>query len=178
MFHEEERGKAGRVILKNEHPMLEHIKQSNLIEGVNSRKADRHSLEAWLWLEKQPEITHELIWQIHRLIMRGLMNPDEIGTYRRCNVQVGGRLCPHWEHVDALMENVIYGFKTSNDPVALHIQYELVHPFRDGNGRTGRMLMWWHQVKLGQKPTIYKASERWAYYELFGAPKGGPMLMD
>ena len=162
----------------NKHPLMEHIKQSNLIEGVNSRKADKHSLEAWLWLEEQPKITHQNICGIHLRIMKGQMNTDDLGIYRRCNVQVGGRVAPHWEYVDALMDNVVYGLKTSKDPIAMHIQYEYVHPFPDGNGRTGRMLLWWHQIKLGQEPTLYKAKERWEYYELFGAPKGGPALMN
>jgi len=48
-----------------------------------------------------------------------------------------------------------------------HIHFEKIHPFVDGNGRMGRILMNWQRVKVGLQPLIIWASERQAYYAWF-----------
>jgi len=157
--------------------MREHIKESNLIEGVDSRKSDGHSFAAWLWLTQQEELTHEVICGLHGMIMKGLLNPELRGVYRQDSREVGGRMTPHHDYVEGLMQNYLYDMKVSDDPTSMHVRYEYIHPFVDGNGRTGRMLLWWHQMKLGQEPTLYKASEREEYYKLFEGLGNGPSLM-
>jgi Fic family protein len=55
-------------------------------------------------------------------------------------------------------------------PLVGHIRFESIHPFRDGNGRTGRMLYCFVCKKRGITPTYYNADEpknREAYYRLF-----------
>jgi Fic family protein len=49
-------------------------------------------------------------------------------------------------------------------PWVNHVGFETIHPFADGNGRTGRMLMWWQEVQAGQTPTLFKAADRQRYY--------------
>ena len=55
------------------------------------------------------------------------------------------------------------------DPKEMHIRFEKIHPFVDGNGRTGRILMWWHEIKNGQEPTLIRSNEadRHYYYQWF-----------
>jgi len=148
--------------------MMEHIRESNLIEGVNSRKADQHSLEAWLWLIKQKKINHDVIFEIHNMAIKALIPQDYRGVYRRDSRQVGDRMCPHWEFVDALMLNVIYGLNNEEDPIKIHIRFEMCHPFVDGNGRIGRMLLWWHQKRLDKELILFRAEDKFEeYYPLF-----------
>lgn len=66
------------------------------------------------------------------------------------DVTVGGRLCPRggpWIRQD--LERILLETEVK-DPWATHIAYELLHPFTDGNGRSGRALWLWQ--KMGRAP--------------------------
>jgi len=49
----------------------------------------------------------------------------------------------------------------------MHINFEKIHPFIDGNGRIGRMLLNWQRVKLGLPVLVIKESEKQEYYKWF-----------
>jgi Fic family protein len=69
--------------------------------------------------------------------------------------------------VPHLMNNWLLDYK-DREPLINHIALEKIHPFVDGNGRTGRMLMWFQELKLGKTPTLFLAHERQKnYYPLF-----------
>lgn len=151
--------------IKDEHAW---IWQSNLIENVDDRKEDARSLRAWKWLLKQPW-SMKTVLGLHGRIMRRLMG-KEAGNLRTCDVgiyQAGGllRRCPHWEKVPALLRDWV-----ENCPMdwkEAHVAFEKIHPFRDGNGRTGRMLMNWQRVTLGMEPLLILAMDRHDYYRWF-----------
>jgi Fic family protein len=48
-----------------------------------------------------------------------------------------------------------------------HIRYEHIHPFVDGNGRTGRMFMNWERLKAGLPLLVIKESKKYDYYDWF-----------
>lgn len=148
-----------------------HIIQSNLIEGVTDPKEVAQSMIAWNYLATKEELTFSTIMQTHNLIMTNLM-PARLGgrgSLRIYNVTVGGRLCPHWHNVPENLDVWIVQMKNWKhlDPKTMHILFEYIHPFADGNGRTGRLLMWWHEIKLGLDPTLIKYVEREDYYSWF-----------
>lgn len=151
---------------------VEHIKQSNLIENVRDFAEIQQSVVAWRYLEHQEALTFSAIMQTHNLIMKNLM-PLRLGgrgSLRVTNVQVGGRVCPHWSDVPDLLDTWIFKmdqWSFDSDPVKAHIEFEHIHPFRDGNGRTGRMLMWHHEIKLGRAPTLIEYDKREDYYSWF-----------
>jgi Fic family protein len=149
----------------------EHIWQSNLIEGVTDEREFDQSWIAWKYLEHQELITFPVVLQTHNLIMKNLM-PQRLGgrgSLRVHNVTVGERSCPHWSDVPDLLDGWIVKMERWRrlSPKQMHIEYEHIHPFRDGNGRTGRMFMWWHEIKQGEEPTFIAYDERWKYYEWF-----------
>lgn len=149
----------------------EWIRESNLIEDVNSSLEDRRSYMAWLWFKDQP-LTLENILKIHKMIMRVNLRhrKDQLGVWRTVNVRVGYRMCPHWEQVPKLLDKWISLHGTANTDKTIcsaHVQFEKSHPFIDGNGRTGRMIMNWQRVKAGLKPLCIKANERSDYYAWF-----------
>lgn len=85
------------------------------------------------------------------------------------NVSVGGRVAPDYSLVEDLMRNWLLDVAQMT-PLIGHIRFELIHPFVDGNGRTGRMLYWYVCKRRGIKPTYYNADtdkDRQAYYRLF-----------
>lgn len=145
--------------------MREHIKQSNLIESVLDPQEVDQSVKAWNYLKDQPKLTEDVVLKTHYLIMERLW-PSIAGSFRTCNVEVGGRLCPSWHDVPHLMTEWLYRYP-SMSPREAHIAFEHIHPFRDGNGRTGRMLMWWQEKDLGLEPTLIEHSKRWDYYRWF-----------
>lgn len=150
--------------------MNNHIHQSNLIENINSKSADRQSMKAWVYLIKQDIISQPALLQLHKLITKGQLPKSEAGHYRKIGVYVGNHVPPEPFLAQQLIYNWLYDlldhWKTL-DPKEMHIRFEHIHPFVDGNGRTGRMLMWWHEIKLGKEPTLISFDNRREYYEWF-----------
>lgn len=151
--------------------MKEHIRQSNLIENIDSAREDAQSLKAWKWLIKQETIGRPELFHLHKLIVQNQAElfDFEKGNYRSVPVRVDGFYPPNALRVPELMEDWLHApaFWPDHDPREQHIKFEKIHPFVDGNGRTGRMLMWWHEKKLGRKPTLIKFEEREEYYDWF-----------
>lgn len=148
-----------------------YIRESNLIEDINDPAEDKQSLEAWEFIKFKPYIGEQDFLTLHNLITINQLPKYESGHYRKISVIVGGRICPKPFLAEQLTYNwlvdMIQHWKTL-DPIEMHIRFEKIHPFADGNGRTGRMLMWWHQLKKKQEPTLFLNSEKHEkYYPLF-----------
>jgi len=153
---------------------IEFLKESNLIENVGEEGLE-DSISAWKYAKSLKKITKKNILEIHRLLLRNL-NPRIAGKFRKCNVSVGGRICPNWEKVEVEISEEIRALnhpKSNNlftkDEVAKtnHILFERLHPFEDGNGRTGRILYNWQRLFLDLDIHIIKYNDRWDYYRWF-----------
>lgn len=150
--------------------MTEHIRQSNLIENIDDKRQDKRSLKAWEWLEKQEVISIPVLLELHAKITSTQLPAHEAGQFRKVDVWIGGHIAPPPAEAKRLAIKVLRDLDERWDkivPEALHINFEKAHPFVDGNGRTGRMLMWWHQVKLGKEPMLISWANRRAYYDWF-----------
>lgn len=153
-----------------------YIKASNEIEGIYSEEEDAQSLLAWAYLEKLDSLSHTDIMRVQKIITlhQDNLQPNQRGYYRgmagnNTNVSVGGRVAPDYSLVEDLMRNWLLDVAQMT-PLIGHIRFELIHPFVDGNGRTGRMLYWYVCKRRGIKPTYYNADtdkDRQAYYRLF-----------
>lgn len=161
--------------------MLPYIHESNLIEDVDDPQEDQQSLIAWDYLKKQDELSHGTIQKVQKIITlnQADLSPHQRGYYRsmsKVNVHIGEHAAPAWWLVDALMDNWLLDIKEywqTLDPIEMHIRFEYAHPFADGNGRTGRYLLWWHELRLGKIPTLFLNSEKQEkYYPLFQRKRG------
>ncbi|HEY9621553.1 MAG TPA: Fic family protein [Crinalium sp.] len=114
------------------------------------------------------------IRQIHSLILRKI-NPEEAGRYRNLDVQAAGTgyIYPPHYLLSELMADFV-GWLNSADAQALHPvlyaaeahhRFVTIHPFRDGNGRTGRLLMNLLLLRTGYPIAIISNENRQRYIE-------------
>lgn len=154
---------------KNE---IEFLKESNAIEGVYDDDSLNQAKFAWEYLMSEDILTTHVILKTHKILMlHQKLYPNEKGYWRDCYVRVGGKTMPGPEMVPVLMRQWAFEAMRAHPPVdskELHIQYEQIHPFVDGNGRTGRMFMNWIRLKrTGEPLLIIKESEKEDYYNWF-----------
>lgn len=118
---------------------------------------------------------------VHETIMRNLKGMRKhAGVYRKVAVCVGNQMCPLAIEIPQMMDdwNKLVSMELENakdiskkdkkDLVwRLHIAYEYIHPWIDGNGRSGRVLMLNHALLLSLKPWTVKYNARFDYYRRF-----------
>ena len=105
---------------------------------------------------KKSRITHEDIFRLHKIIAAKVMDQGDAGRYRTISVRVGKYVPPSPADVSGLMFELLDWWNTASrelSPVLssaiLHYRFEAIHPFADGNGRTGRMLALWELYRRG-----------------------------
>lgn len=159
----------------NDFDVKAYIKASNEIEGIYSEEEDAQSLLAWAYLDSCELLHHADIMRVQKMItLHQPLAPNARGYYRgmagnNVNVTVGGRLAPDHSYVPDLMNGWLLDTPEMT-PLVSHIRFESIHPFVDGNGRTGRMLYWYICKRRGIKPYRYNADNEknhQAYYRLF-----------
>ncbi|TAG75043.1 MAG: Fic family protein, partial [Burkholderiales bacterium] len=101
-------------------------------------------------------IRHEHVLELHRILAGEVMDQGEAGKYRMIGVRVGDYLPPPPAAVSGLMFELLEWWNksaTKLSPVLssaiLHHRFESIHPFADGNGRTGRALSLWELYRRG-----------------------------
>ena len=101
-------------------------------------------------------IRHEDLFELHRILADSVMDQGTAGSYRTIQVRVGRYHPPAAADVSGLMFELLEWWNkqsTGLSPVLssaiLHYRFEQIHPFADGNGRTGRALALWELYRRG-----------------------------
>lgn len=149
-----------RGITIDKKPLREHL------EATQHRDAFHYICEL---VTNNAPLTESVIKQIHSVILND--RPSDRGTYRRVPVRIMGSdlVPPEQSKIQELMTEIITEYTkakpTIRDIATLHVKFESIHPFIDGNGRTGRMLSNLELMKSGYPPVDIKYTDRREYYD-------------
>ena len=123
-------------------------------------------------IKDQVPLLESIIKQIHYLVLAD--KKDDRGVYRRVPVRImGAKHEPVQPYlIQPKMEQLLESYINSTEHIIprlarFHIEFEGIHPFIDGNGRTGRLLVNMELMKAGYPPIDIKFSDRVAYYKAF-----------
>lgn len=188
---------AGEFARLNEEFIVEYTYNSNAIEGNTLTLRETDLVLRGLTIDSKPlkdhmeavghkeafdfvselvkdnvPISEGIIKQIHYLVLAD--KREDRGVYRRVPVRIMGAqhepVQPYL--IKPKMEQLLYDFAASTEHIVtklarFHIEFEGIHPFIDGNGRTGRLLVNLELMKSGLPPIDIKFTDRIAYYNAF-----------
>ncbi|MDY6077694.1 Fic family protein [Mobiluncus sp.] len=121
---------------------------------------------------EQP-LNEEIIKELHRILKQGTTESSlewfAVGDYKRRPNMVGGRETAKPQDVASQMKQLLSRYESLNrvefdDIVELHYQFELIHPFQDGNGRVGRLIALKECLRHEIVPFIIEDSKKLFYY--------------
>lgn len=188
---------AGEIARLNEEFIVEYTYNSNAIEGNTLTLRETDLVLRGLTIDQKPlkdhmeavghkeafdfvselvkdnvPISESIIKQIHYLVLAD--KKEDRGVYRRIPVHIiGAQHEPVQPYlIEPKMEQLLYDFAASTEHIVtklarFHIEFEGIHPFIDGNGRTGRLLVNLELMKAGFPPIDIKFTDRIAYYRAF-----------
>lgn len=121
------------------------------------------------------ELSKNFILLLHKMLL-GNINETMAGRFREKGeyVRVGTHIAPAPEHVERMMDATISEYLSDHDRyftdkiAKFHLDFETTHPFCDGNGRIGRVLMNFQLMQMGFPNIIVRDKEKSLYYRSFG----------
>lgn len=121
----------------------------------------------------EDKLSEAFIKEIHRILKTGTSDSRKswfnVGDYKKLPNEVGGNAtCPP-EEVHARMKTLLASYndkkeKSLEDIIDLHQKFETIHPFQDGNGRVGRLVMFKECLANGIVPFIITEELKLFYY--------------
>lgn len=118
-------------------------------------------------------LTEKLIKELHRILKSGTSDAGKdwfvIGDYKKLPNEVGGTNTALPEEVSDRMKALLAEYngkkeKTFEDILDFHVKFERIHPFQDGNGRVGRLIMFKECLKYNIVPFIIEDNLKMFYY--------------
>ncbi|HBK28288.1 MAG TPA: cell filamentation protein Fic [Dialister sp.] len=118
-------------------------------------------------------LTEKFIKELHGILKTGTSDSRKdwfaVGDYKKLPNEVGGRETALPEDVSRQMKALLTAYKnkkekTLEDILDFHVKLERIHPFQDGNGRVGRLILFKECLKYNIVPFIIEDTLKWYYY--------------
>ncbi len=150
--------------LSREVSLREVFEAKNLARVINYKRSK----------VKESALDKELILLLHQMLIGGI-NDNIAGRFRKKGeyVRVGVHIAPAPEHVEGMVEDIMREYKNDIETYFLdkvakfHLDFETIHPFIDGNGRIGRVLINLQLLRYGFPRIIIRNKEKNVYYKAF-----------
>ena len=146
----------------------ESTRIDDIIETVNHFRCIDYVID-----HATDKITESHIKQLHAILKTNTSDSQKdwfaVGAYKRLANEVGGEVTTQPADVHNEMKALLAGYnaqeKIDLDAILdFHVRFERIHPFQDGNGRVGRLLMFWQCLQNGVTPFIVMEDLRLYYY--------------
>lgn len=146
-------------------------KQANvddIIETTNHFKLVDYMLDV-----ADRKLTEDMIKEFHKILKTGTSDERKswfnVGDYKKLPNEVAGNMTDSPENVTKDMEKLLDDYNslekvTINDIIKFHSDFEKIHPFQDGNGRVGRIIMFKECLKNNIIPFIILDKDKMYYY--------------
>lgn len=144
------------------------FKDKTLVEQLEAKNHQTALKFLFNYLMKKQPINEALILHLHSILLNSI-NPDA-GCYRKHGVRIVGANVPttNYLKVPELMKNLIRNIQTEKKDVIahsskIHSNFEQIHPFSDGNGRIGRLIMQAMFLRHNLAPALIKQENKVLY---------------
>ena len=146
----------------------EPVRVDDIVETANHFRAIDYVLD-----NAESPITQGMIKDLHGILKSSTSDASKdwfaVGDYKRVPNEVDGRETTSHEEVAGEIERLLKSYGTSlrqdiDDIVDFHVAFERIHPFQDGNGRVGRLVMFKECLRCGVVPFIIYDDMKALYY--------------
>lgn len=146
----------------------EAVNVDDVIETANHFRCINFIIE-----HAKSALTEKMIKELHLMLKTGTSDARQdwfaVGAYKKMPNEVGGMATTMPEDVAAEMQALLAAYsakkaKTLEDILDFHVRFERIHPFQDGNGRVGRLIMFKECLKYGIVPFIIEDNLKMFYY--------------
>lgn len=146
----------------------ENVNVDDIIETTNHFKLVDYMLDV-----ADEEISEEMIKKFHKILKSGTTDAEKdwfnVGEYKKLANEVAGNKTAKPENVHKEIEKLLNDYNniknvTVEDIINFHVQFEKIHPFQDGNGRVGRIIMFKECLKNDIIPFIILDKDKAFYY--------------
>jgi len=153
-----------RILLELE--VARNVSVRELFEAKNLARVTEYTRN-----KEDLKLDKDTILLLHRMLIGGI--DDAIaGRFRKSHeyVRVGSHIAPAPEHIEQLLDNLLADYESSHDEYFLdrisrfHLEFERIHPFVDGNGRIGRVLIDLQLMLYGYPSAIIRNKGKSDYY--------------
>ncbi|MBR4451926.1 MAG: Fic family protein [Clostridia bacterium] len=144
------------------------VNVDDIIETVNHFRCIDKIIE-----KSNSALSESLIKELHLILKTGTADSSKdwfaVGDYKKIPNEVGGMDTAAPEEVHEKIASLLESYnrpgrKTLEDIVAFHVAFERIHPFQDGNGRVGRLIMFKECLKNNIVPFIIEDDLKLFYY--------------
>ena len=142
----------------------EVIKVDDIIETINHFKAFDFILKT-----AKKSLDENYIKKIHKILKQGITKNQIIGKFKTKQNYIGDFVTTKPENVSKEINNLLNNYNkventTIDDIIDFHYKFESIHPFEDGNGRVGRLIMFKECLKNNITPFIINEDHKLFYY--------------